>query len=41
MRMGFVRAIVPKHGLKQLDLKDFDRMELLGVSYVRQAIGLL
>lgn len=41
MRMGFVRAIVPKHGIKQLDRTKFDRMELLGVSYVRQAIALL
>lgn len=41
MRMGFVRAVVPKHGLKQLDRTKFDRMELLGVSYVRQAIALL
>lgn len=41
MRMGFVRAVIPKHSLNQLDPKEFDRMELLGVSYVRQAIGLL
>lgn len=41
MRMGFVRAVIPKHSLKQLDPDAFERMELLGVSYVRQAIGLL
>ncbi len=41
MRMGFRRAIVPRHNLKQIDLSEFDGMELLGVTYVRQAIQLL
>ncbi len=41
MRMGFVRAVIPKHSMKQLDPDAFPQMELLGVSYVRQAIGLL
>ena len=40
-RMGFVRAVVPKHSLKQIDEKEFANMELLGVTYVRQAIALL
>ena len=40
-RMGFTRAVVPKHGLKQIDANEFPEVELIGVSYVRQAIGLL
>ncbi len=40
-RMGFTRAIVPQHGLSKLDRDEFDSMELLGVSSVRQAIALL
>ena len=30
-----------KHGLKQIDANEFPEVELIGVSYVRQAIGLL
>ena len=37
-RIGFTKAIVPKHGLAQLDPKDFAGMQLVGVSYLRQAI---
>lgn len=37
-RMGFTKAIVPKHCLNQLDMKDFKAIELVGVSYVNQAI---
>ncbi len=40
-RMGFVRAVVPKHSLKQLDAGDFQHMELIGVTYVKQAVSLL
>ncbi len=40
-RMGFVRAIVPKYSLRQIDQNQFSQMELLGVTYVRQAISLL
>ena len=39
-RMGFVRAVVPKHSLAQIDPKEFNTMELLGVTYVKQAIQL-
>ena len=41
MRIGFTRAIVPKHSLRQIDQGAFDKMDLLGVTYVRQAIQLL
>jgi len=37
-RIGFTRAIVPRHSLKQLDPKDFADIELVGVSYLRDAI---
>lgn len=37
-RIGFTRAIVPRHSLKQLDAKDFSDIELVGVSYLRDAI---
>ena len=40
-RMGFVRAVVPKYSLAQIDPKEFNTMELLGVTYVKQAIQLL
>lgn len=40
-RMGFTRAIIPKHSLAQLVDEDFSSMELLGVTYVKQAIELL
>ncbi len=38
-RIGFTRAIVPKHSLKQLDISEFSDMELIGVSYLREAIN--
>ena len=37
-RIGFTKAIVPKHSLKQLELSEFSDMELIGVSYIRDAI---
>lgn len=40
-RMGFTRAIIPTYGLKQLDSKQFENMELIGVMFVKQAISLL
>lgn len=40
-RLGFVRAVVPKYALKQIDIQEFADMELLGVTYVRQAVQLL
>ena len=38
-RIGFTRAIVPKHSLKKLDISEFSDMELIGVSYLREAIN--
>lgn len=40
-RMGFTRAIVPNHSLPQLADEDFSSMQLLGVTYVKQAIEFL
>lgn len=40
-RMGFTRAIIPKQGIAQLNPKDFPEIQLSGVSYVKQAIGLI
>ena len=40
-RLGFVRAVVPKYALKQIEAQEFSDMELLGVTYVRQAVHLL
>ena len=37
-RIGFTKAIVPKHSLKQLEVSEFSDMELIGVSYIRDAI---
>ena len=37
-RIGFTRAIVPNHGLKQIDVSEFPGMELIGVNYIREAI---
>ena len=37
-RIGFDRAIVPRHSLKQLNGADFPGLELVGVSYLRDAI---
>ena len=39
--LGFVRAVVPKYALKQIEAQEFSDMELLGVTYVRQAVQLL
>lgn len=38
-RIGFNKAIVPKHNLKQLNAKEFYGLELVGVSYLREAIN--
>ena len=40
-RLGFTRAIVPQYALKQIETQEFADMELLGVTYVRQAVQLL
>ncbi|MEG1011563.1 MAG: DNA repair protein RadA [Ruthenibacterium sp.] len=40
-RMGFTRAIIPKQGIGQLDLKNFPSIELLGAAYIKQAIAVL
>lgn len=40
-RLGFVRAVVPKYALKQIEAQEFSDMELLGVTYVRQSVQLL
>lgn len=40
-RMGFTRAVIPKHSMRQLDYENFSNMELLGVTYIKQAISLL
>lgn len=38
-RIGFTCAIVPQHGLKQINQQEFQDMELIGVSYLREAIN--
>lgn len=38
-RIGFTRAIVPKHSLRQIDPREFPEMELVGVSYLKDAIN--
>lgn len=40
-RLGFTRAVIPKHSLQQLSQEDYKTMKLIGVAYVKQAIGLL
>ncbi|MEG0305561.1 MAG: DNA repair protein RadA [Oscillospiraceae bacterium] len=40
-RMGFTRAIVPKHSMSQVNQKDFPKLKLIGASYVKQAISAL
>lgn len=37
-RIGFTKAIVPKHGLSQIDCSQFRGMELIGVNYIKQAV---
>ena len=38
-RIGFEKAIIPKHSMAQLDLKQFSGMELIGVTYLREAVN--
>ena len=40
-RIGFNRAIVPKVGLRHMNPDDFSGIELVGVDYIREAIGIL
>ncbi len=40
-RIGFETAIVPKHSLQHLDVKEFAGLRLVGVSYVSDAIKAL
>ncbi len=40
-RMGFTQAILPKQSMDKLDKNEFDNIELIGVSNVSQAIGLM
>ena len=40
-RMGFVRAMIPAHGIKQLNTEDFPQMELIPIHDIRQAVTLL
>ena len=37
-RIGFTKAIVPSNGLRHIDVKDFEGLELVGVNYIRDAI---
>ena len=39
-RLGFKKAIIPSHSLKQIDLKDYT-LEIFGVSNIKQAIHLI
>ena len=38
-RVGFDKAIVPKHNLKMIDPAQFPGLKLVGVSYLREAIN--
>ena len=40
-RIGFTKAIVPQHCLRQLNLQEFQDMELIGLNYVRDAVRAL
>ena len=40
-RIGFTKAIVPQHSLRQLNLQEFQDMELIGLNYVRDAVRAL
>ncbi len=40
-RMGFTRAIVPKHSLSQVNTHDFPKLKLCGVNYVKDAVTLI
>ena len=37
-RIGFTKAIVPSNGLRHIDVKYFEGLELVGVNYIRDAI---
>ena len=37
-RIGFTKAIVPSNGLRHIDVKDFEGLELVDVNYIRDAI---
>ena len=39
--IGFTKAIVPQHSLRQLNLQEFQDMELIGLNYVRDAVRAL
>jgi DNA repair protein RadA/Sms len=40
-RMGFVRAVVPKHSLAHLNAADYPGMKLVGAAYIADAINAL
>lgn len=37
-RIGFTKAIIPKHSINQIDKKDFSNLEIIGVGNIRQAV---
>ena len=37
-RIGFTKAIIPQHGLAQIDANEFKELKLVGVNYIRQAV---
>lgn len=39
VRIGFKKIIIPKNNLKQLDLKEYPEIEIVGVGYIQQAIN--
>lgn len=41
VRIGFRKILVPKHSLNQISTQDFPNVEILGVSYLKQAISYL
>ncbi len=40
-RMGFTRAIIPKQNYENINTSEFKHMEIVGVSHISQAIGLI
>lgn len=40
-RIGFQRAIVPKHNIKGLDLDEYTSLDVIGVSDIKQAIAVV
>ncbi len=40
-RIGFKKAIVPKHNLRTLPMKEYTSLEVIGVAYVKEAMALL